>query len=254
MVHIVKTVRGGLEHPSSLITLICGRRRIHGCPQRSRQLDFRNRRYYGRSVVSQFRPLSRLLSVLSNAFPTRTCFSRRGRNLYFLQTEPALTAWCVTATNWTSFQQSPPLKDLHIVILCTPLPCTETLLAVKHRGKMLWETSWCKLNFLSSVSLPVQSTYKCSFMIEWRTFRFGHVEDPCIAKIISTRRDSFRFTQRYSHSAIQLLIYTGEQLRWPPLWSSGQRSWLQNGHILCFLWGTNWIYICYVEERTASVV
>jgi hypothetical protein len=34
----------------------------------------------------------------------------------------------------------------------------------------------------------------------------------------------------------------------PPLWSSGQSSWLQNGDILCFLWGTNWIYICYVEE------
>jgi hypothetical protein len=35
---------------------------------------------------------------------------------------------------------------------------------------------------------------------------------------------------------------------WPPLWPSGQSSWLQNGDILCFLWGTNWIYICYVEE------
>jgi hypothetical protein len=34
----------------------------------------------------------------------------------------------------------------------------------------------------------------------------------------------------------------------PPLWSGGQSSWLQNGDILCFLWGTNWIYICYVEE------
>jgi hypothetical protein len=34
----------------------------------------------------------------------------------------------------------------------------------------------------------------------------------------------------------------------PPLWPSGQSSWLQNGDALCFLWGTNWIYICYVEE------
>jgi hypothetical protein len=34
----------------------------------------------------------------------------------------------------------------------------------------------------------------------------------------------------------------------PLLWSSGQSSWLQNGDVLCFLWGTNWIYICYVEE------
>jgi hypothetical protein len=28
------------------------------------------------------------------------------------------------------------------------------------------------------------------------------------------------------------------------LWSSCQGSWLQNGDVLCFLWGTNWIYIC----------
>jgi hypothetical protein len=34
----------------------------------------------------------------------------------------------------------------------------------------------------------------------------------------------------------------------PLLWSSGQSSWLQNGDVLCFLWGTNWIYICHVEE------
>jgi hypothetical protein len=34
----------------------------------------------------------------------------------------------------------------------------------------------------------------------------------------------------------------------PPLWSSGQSSWLHNGDVLCFLWGTNWIYICCVEE------
>jgi hypothetical protein len=34
----------------------------------------------------------------------------------------------------------------------------------------------------------------------------------------------------------------------PPLWSSGQSSWLHYGDVLCFLWGTNWIYICYVEE------
>jgi hypothetical protein len=28
----------------------------------------------------------------------------------------------------------------------------------------------------------------------------------------------------------------------------GQSSWLHNGDVLWFLWGTNWIYICYAEE------
>jgi hypothetical protein len=32
----------------------------------------------------------------------------------------------------------------------------------------------------------------------------------------------------------------------PPLWSCGQSSWLHNGDVLCFLWGANWVYMCYV--------
>jgi hypothetical protein len=43
-----------------------------------------------------------------------------------------------------------------------------------------------------------------------------------------------------------ILCYVEESR--PPLWSSGQSSWLQNGDVLFFLWGTNWIYICYAEE------
>jgi hypothetical protein len=39
----------------------------------------------------------------------------------------------------------------------------------------------------------------------------------------------------------------------PSLWSSGQSSWLHNGDVLWFLWGTNWIYICYVEESRPPV-
>jgi hypothetical protein len=33
----------------------------------------------------------------------------------------------------------------------------------------------------------------------------------------------------------------------PLLWSSDQCSWQHNGDIFCFLWGTTWIYVCYVE-------
>jgi hypothetical protein len=34
----------------------------------------------------------------------------------------------------------------------------------------------------------------------------------------------------------------------PPLWSSGQSYWLRNWDVLCLLCGMNWIYVCYVEE------
>jgi hypothetical protein len=43
-----------------------------------------------------------------------------------------------------------------------------------------------------------------------------------------------------------MLCYVEEST--PPLWSSGQSSWLQNEDVLCSLWGMIWIYICYVEE------
>jgi hypothetical protein len=39
-----------------------------------------------------------------------------------------------------------------------------------------------------------------------------------------------------------------QQVERLPVWFSGQSSWLQNGDVLCFLLGTNSIYICYVEE------
>jgi hypothetical protein len=44
----------------------------------------------------------------------------------------------------------------------------------------------------------------------------------------------------------EFICYVAESR--PPLWSSGQSSWLQNRDVLCFLWGMNWIYLCYVEE------
>jgi hypothetical protein len=50
--------------------------------------------------------------------------------------------------------------------------------------------------------------------------------------------------QRVIHSC----FFSGVVITWPPLWSSGQSSRLQNRDVLCFLWGTNWIYICYAEE------
>jgi hypothetical protein len=47
------------------------------------------------------------------------------------------------------------------------------------------------------------------------------------------------------HSFICFFIYRYPS---PPLWSSGQSSWLQSRDVLCFLWDMNWIYICCVEE------
>jgi hypothetical protein len=41
---------------------------------------------------------------------------------------------------------------------------------------------------------------------------------------------------------------------WPPLWSSGQSSWLHNAYVLCYLRGKIWIYMLCRTKYTASVV
>jgi hypothetical protein len=60
----------------------------------------------------------------------------------------------------------------------------------------------------------------------------------------------FRWTLRSEVTLVQdsAEFRTGISGIWPSLWSSGQSSWLHNGAVLCFLCGTNWIYIWYVEE------
>jgi hypothetical protein len=42
---------------------------------------------------------------------------------------------------------------------------------------------------------------------------------------------------------IQIMYNAILQLPWRRLWSIGQ------GEVLCFVWGTNWIYICYVVVK-----
>jgi hypothetical protein len=48
---------------------------------------------------------------------------------------------------------------------------------------------------------------------------------------------------------VVLINPTRHLIQRPSMWSSGQSSWLQNGDALCFLWGRNCIYICYVEGK-----
>jgi hypothetical protein len=81
-----------------------------------------------------------------------------------------------------------------------------------------------------SVGVPAASE---SFCTEWLEFRV--VRDVGL------------------HHSVHICV-TG-WLTWPPLWSSGQSSWLQNGEVLCFLWGTNWIiYMLKNVDRLCALV
>jgi hypothetical protein len=79
----------------------------------------------------------------------------------------------------------------------------------------------------------------CSSMAQWSTT----VAEPAV------RTTPYVYTTcKAGKEPVTCTVCYCVGLQWPPLWSSGQSSWLQNGEVLCFLWGTNWIYICYVEE------
>jgi hypothetical protein len=61
---------------------------------------------------------------------------------------------------------------------------------------------------------------------------------------------ALRPRNRRGQTGRYIFIYIDVEESRQPLWSSGQSSFLQNGDVLCFLWGTNWIYsyVCYVGE------
>jgi hypothetical protein len=56
------------------------------------------------------------------------------------------------------------------------------------------------------------------------------------------------FREHSVHSKVTLHITYVFQLYRPPLWFSGQSSLQYNGDVLCFLWGTIWIYTSYVQK------
>jgi hypothetical protein len=62
----------------------------------------------------------------------------------------------------------------------------------------------------------------------------------------------YKIVKRLCYDSVILLYLTVRSCE-PPLWSSGQSSWLHDGNVLCFLWSTNWIYVCYVEESRPSL-
>jgi hypothetical protein len=67
-------------------------------------------------------------------------------------------------------------------------------------------------------------------------------------KSSNAKKDKFAFAIRNNMCKCYIYYFWFFYAERQPLWSSGQSSWLHNGDVLYFLWGTNWIYICYVEE------
>jgi hypothetical protein len=65
--------------------------------------------------------------------------------------------------------------------------------------------------------------------------------------------DSLTFYNQHSYYVLHALVIFTYILCTFLLCSSGHSSWLQNGDVLCFPWGTNWIYICYVEESRPAL-
>jgi hypothetical protein len=97
------------------------------------------------------------------------------------------------------------------------------------------------------VCLGVQNTptYTCTFYLFIIYVFMIYLDRLCVlvVQFMATERRCIVLPVRY-----ELNVYMLCRKRRPPLWSSGQSSWLHIGDVLCFLRGTNWIYICYVEE------
>jgi hypothetical protein len=120
---------------------------------------------------------------------------------------------------WLSVWLHPARKQ--DVVLCKHLQKRWWFLRIEFHRAWKSQLSMCHGNCEQSMPLPNDSVLDYSPVL--RAFRNGFVR---VWNLVSDIKGRI----------------------WPPLWSSGQSSWLHNGDVFWFLWGTNWIYICYVEE------
>jgi hypothetical protein len=100
--------------------------------------------------------------------------------------------------------------------------------------------SSCHLLFtLMYVLCLILSSYRCSDT----TAVYTRSARECIMPLETRNVSGFKIPTNFRIEIlthIHTCIYTG-----PPLWSSGKSSWLQNGDVLCFLWGSDssWLEI-----------
>jgi hypothetical protein len=167
-------------------------------------------------------------------------------------TDLSLCGW-VRPFEWFGGVVNAPQMDLQLVI-----KSAAPVLLSPHRPSRMWAKGtygyWIHRKQKQLVlQTGLAGEYQIFMSISWSRMQWSHFFGMTSALL---------FTQRHLKGYIPGQSLTLEPLLrpfiqrkqrvccdWrPPLWSSGQNSWLQNGDVLCFLWGTNWIYICYVEE------
>jgi hypothetical protein len=108
-----------------------------------------------------------------------------------------------------------------------------------------WARKMCHLT--SSHTSARIFVYYNSKNVEWSFVKFD-LDEFCLVPIQDGTLTIVDFS-RPSDLGIMRWEYLDQYMySRPPLWSSGHSSWLQNGDVLCFLWGTNWIYVCYVKK------
>jgi hypothetical protein len=131
----------------------------------------------------------------------------------------------------------PPLSHtFHVVIYeaqyaTLPLAffCIDVKICVFLNNLLLFGAKWSSL-----------TQYSNSYFIRKMLFCLLNAESEAQCKHSRTTQESKK---------VEVITKVTYVSNWPPLWTRGQSSWLRNGDVLCFLWGTNWIYICYVEKR-----
>jgi hypothetical protein len=130
----------------------------------------------------------------------------------------------------------------------------------------------CPLPFIASKGRAVgtcglvasSGTTLCSHVLHVRSWR----ANTFVLRDVLIQEESARSIQRNSssweceprlHMFLPILTirrlhidHIQELLLYP--WYSAQNSWLQDGDALCFLWGTNSIYICYAQSKVLRII
>jgi hypothetical protein len=113
-------------------------------------------------------------------------------------------------------------------------------------------TDYTKIRYANLISIH---SVQCKTYVQWSwncdAFHFlktPSLNEDCLCGLV-VRVPGCRTEMHCASCEVRTefdICYYVEEIR-PPLWSSGQSSWLQNGEVLGFLWGTNWIM--YVMQK-----
>jgi hypothetical protein len=153
---------------------------------------------------------------------------------------------CLLLLEWHYFYWSPWTLDQRRGRSClenenTLLTCVDgdiqPISIYKHCTFQYWKLHWNRQHYCRWKNKITQNAAQNIFVsFSLITYKNNNLSECCNLSLLFSWTGSFAIWDIIIFMRTQLHSLAKHR---PPLWSSGQSSWLQNGDVLCLLWGMN---------------